>query len=205
VRVPRPEPRESARAALGLAPDRFAVLLVGRISDWKGQDVLARALAQPELSELGAVGLVAGDAWPGAEGPLHELEALKEELQLGERLRLLGYRSDVDRLLGAADAVVVPSTRPEPFGLVALEGATAGLPVVAAGHGGLCEIIRDGETGLLVPPGNPAALARALRSLADDPALAQRLGAAAAADVAVRFPRERMLERVQEEYEALLG
>ena len=93
---------------------------------------------------------------------------------------MLGFQSDLAGLLGAADAVAVPSTRPDPFPNAALEAAAAGVPVVAAAHGGLPEMLRDGETGLLVEPGDPAALARALRSLADDPDRARRLGAAAA-------------------------
>ena len=72
-------------------------------------------------------------------------------------------------VLAAADAAVVPSKRPEPLGLVAVEAAAAGLPVVASKAGGVVEAVSDGETGALVLPGDPAALARALRALADDP------------------------------------
>ena len=197
--------RAEARAALGIDDDRFAVAVLGRVSDWKGQDVLARALAEPPLESIGAVGLIAGEPWPGAERPAAELDRLRNELSLGDRLRLLGFRPDLDALLGAVDAVAVPSTRPDPFPNAALEAAAAGVPVVAAAHGGLPEMLRDGETGLLVTPGDPAALASALRSLADDPARAQRIGAAAASDVAARFSAERMLEAVHAHYDALLA
>ena len=84
------------------------------MSDWKGQDVLARALAEPPLESIGAVGLVAGAPWPGAERPAAELDRLRDELSLGDRLRVLGFRPDLDALLGAVDAVAVPSTRPDP-------------------------------------------------------------------------------------------
>jgi glycosyltransferase involved in cell wall biosynthesis len=206
--IPGPAPRAErapARAALGLPADAFAVAVLGRVSDWKGQDVLARALAEPALAEVGAIGLVAGAPWPGADEPLHRLERLREELGLGERLRVLGFRDDVDVVLGAADAVAVPSTKPDPFPNAALEAASAGVPVVAAAHGGLPEMLRDGETGLLVPPSDPAALATALRGLADDSERARRLGEAAAADVNDRFTAERMLERVQALYDELSG
>jgi glycosyltransferase involved in cell wall biosynthesis len=203
ARVPRPADRARARAELGVPAGAFAVAVLGRVSDWKGQDVLARALAEPPLAELGAVGLVAGAPWPGAEEPLHALERLRVELGLGDRLRVLGFRPDVEAVLGAADAVAVPSTRPDPFPNAALESAAAGMPVVAAAHGGLPEMLRDGETGLLVPPGDAPALAAALRSLADDPARAARMGEAAAEDVAARFPPQRMLDLVQAEYETL--
>lgn len=204
ARVPDRAPREEARAALDLPPDAFVVAVLGRISDWKGQDLLAAALGQPTLRAIDAVGLVAGAPWPGTKRPLHDLERLRGEYGLGNRLRLLGFREDVDVVLGASDAVAVPSTRPDPFPNSALESAAAGVPVVAAAHGGLPEMLRDGETGLLVPPGDAGALARALRSLADDAERARRLGEAAAADVTARFTPQLMLERVQSEYDALL-
>jgi len=192
------------RAEPSTERDTFTVAVLGRISDWKGQDVLARALAEPPLAAIGAVGLVAGAPWPGADRPLAELERLRETLGLSDRLRILGFADDLDRLLGAVDAVAVPSTRPDPFPNAALEAAAAGVPVVAAAHGGLPEMLRDGETGLLVEPGDPRALAAALRSLADDPARAEALGAAAANDVRARFSAERMLAAVQAHYAALL-
>ena len=196
TRVPSRRPRAEARAALGLDGESFVVALLGRVSDWKGQDVLAAALGQ--LGDVGAVGLVAGDPWPGQEGVLHELE--RSAGALDGRLRLLGFRDDVDELLGAADAVVVPSKRPDPLPNSALEAAAAGLPLVASSHGGLGEIVRQGETGLLVPPGDASALAEALRRLAREPKLGERLGRAAALDVRERFSRERMLAELQSAY-----
>jgi glycosyltransferase involved in cell wall biosynthesis len=201
----RPLPRPEARAALGLPEEAFTCLVVGRINSWKGQGVLARALAEPALRERGAIGLVAGDAWPGEERYERELEALRADLGLGDRLRLLGFRDDLDALYGAADVVCVPSTRPEPLGLVAMEAAAAAKCVVASDTGGLPEILRDGETGRLVAPGSPAALAAALDELAGDPARRRALGAAAAEDVRARFSTVRLLERTQALYDELLG
>ena len=195
--------RAASRRELGLPEDRFVAALLGRVSDWKGQDVLARALSGRALAEIGAVGLVAGDAFPGNERYERRLAELRDRLGLGDRLRLLGFRDDLYTVLGAADAVAVPSTRPEPLGLVALEAGAAGLPVVASDHGGLPEVVREGETGLLVPPGDPTALAAALRRLADNPGLAGRMGDTAAGEVPVRFSRERMLDQVQAIYERL--
>jgi glycosyltransferase involved in cell wall biosynthesis len=87
---------------------------------------------------------------------------------------------------------------------VALEALAAGLPVVASDHGGVTEVVRDGGTGLLVAPGDPAALADALRRLAVDAGLAGRLGGAGAEWVRERFSRERMLAEVQETYDRVL-
>jgi glycosyltransferase involved in cell wall biosynthesis len=204
-RAPAEVPRRVARETLGLPADRFVVALVGRVSDWKGQDVLARALAEPALADIAAVGVVAGDAAPGHAETSRSLDRLAAELGVDERLIRLGFRRDVDVVLGAADAVAVPSVRPEPLGLVALEAAAAGRPVVAAGHGGVAEVVRDGQTGRLVPPGDAPALALALRELADDPAAAKRIGQAGRADVAARFRVERMLAELQAAYDRLAG
>jgi glycosyltransferase involved in cell wall biosynthesis len=194
VRIPEPPPRDEARAALDLPADRFVVAVIGRISDWKGQDVLAAALEEPPLAEIAAIGIVAGDAYAGSER--------FERALAGRRLRLLGFRDDIETVLGAADAVAVPSKRPDPLPNSALEAAAAGLPIVASAAGGLPEILRDGETGRLVEP-QPTALARALRELADDPVSARRLGEAAAADVRRRFALDRMLAEVQALYDRL--
>lgn len=200
--VARRRDRAQARAALGLPADAFVCAVLGRVSSWKGQDVLARALAEPRLRE--AIGVVAGDAWPGEERHLAALEALAAKLGLGERLRLLGFRDDPETVYGAADVVVVPSTRPDPLPNAALEAGAAGCCLVAAAHGGLPEIVRDGETGVLVPPRDPAALAAALAGLAADPDRRARLAAAAASDVSERFSVARLLRRVQALYDELL-
>jgi len=203
LRVPEPTDRAEARARLGLRGDAFCVALLGRISDWKGQDVLARALADHRLG--GVVGLVAGDPYPGNESAERDLRALAEALGVADRLVLLGFRDDVETVLGAADVVVVPSTRPDPLPNSALEAAAAGLPVVAADHGGLPEIVRHGETGLLVRPGDPGALAAAIAGLAANPKRARSLGAAAARDARERFSLGRMVSALEERYEQLSG
>jgi glycosyltransferase involved in cell wall biosynthesis len=201
-RAPMPRDRADARDALGLARGAFVVALVGRVHDWKGQGMLARALALPALAEVGAVGIVAGDEVPGS-GAAGALDELTRELGVEDRLVRLGFRDDLDTLLGAADAVVVPSTRPEPLGLVALEGAAARLPVVASNAGGVTEAVIDGETGALVEPGDPHALANALRALADDPARAKAMGEAGANLIAERFSLNRMLSELQDLYDDL--
>lgn len=201
----RPLARSEARGALGLPEDAFTCLVLGRLNSWKGQEVLARALAEPALRERRAIGLVAGDAWPGEERYERALGALRSELGLGDRLRLLGFRDDLDALYGAADVVCVPSTRPEPLGLVALEAAAAAKCIVASDAGGLPEIVRDGETGRLVAPGSAPVLASALGELADAPDLRARLGAAAAVDVRARFSTARLLEHTQDLYDELLA
>jgi glycosyltransferase involved in cell wall biosynthesis len=205
ARRPAEADRAEARRELEIAPDAFVVALVGRISDWKGQRLLARALAEPALAERGAIGLVAGNAHAGNEQAEAELAAFAEELGLGGRLRQLGFSDDVDTVLGASDAVAIPSLRPEPLGQVALEAAWAGRPVVGAGHGGLPELVRDGETGLLVEPGDAAALAGALRELADDRERAHAMGREAARGAREQADCGQMLAAVQALYDRVLA
>ena len=184
-------PRREARVALGLPADGFVAAVLGRVSGWKGQDVLARAVA----SMAEGLCLVAGDAWPGQEVHEERLRAIG-----GDRLRLAGFRDDVENVYGAADVVVVPSTRPDPLPNSALEAAAAGCCVVAANHGGLPEIIRDHRTGRLVAPGDHRALAMVLTALAADPSERERLGEAAARDVRARFAPARMARAIEDLY-----
>jgi glycosyltransferase involved in cell wall biosynthesis len=192
---PRRADRTEARRRLGLPADALVVAVLGRISGWKGQDVAVRALAQlPD-----AVLLVAGQPWRGEERHLRELWSLAQAQGVADRVVHPGFVDDVALVYGAADVVAVPSKQPDPLPNAALEAAAAGCCVVAADHGGLREIIRDGETGLLVAPGDPAALAAAIRT-----ADGARLGAAAAADVRARFAPQRMLDEVQALYDRLI-
>jgi glycosyltransferase involved in cell wall biosynthesis len=206
TRIPRVHPARgdtgaATREELHIAPDTFVVAVLGRLADWKGQDVLVRALAEPALAEAGAVALIAGDAYPGEAAP--DIAGLAAALGVADRVRLLGFRRDPGDVLAAADVVAVPSTRPDPLPNSAIEALAAGRPVVAAAHGGLPEIVRDRATGLLVRPGDPAALATALRQLADDPERRAAMGQAAASDARERFGLERMLDEVEGIYATL--
>ncbi|HEX3874586.1 MAG TPA: glycosyltransferase family 4 protein [Solirubrobacteraceae bacterium] len=175
-------------------------VVLGRISPWKGQAVLLRAIAQVP----GTIAVVAGDAWSGQEHREVELRDLASGLGIADRVRFVGFVADPRSLYAASSVVVVPSTRPDPLPNAALEAAAAGCCVVASAHGGLTEIVRDGETGLLVAPDDPAALAGALRRLAGDPGLRSRLARAAADDVGRRYAPGLLLERVQDLYDRLL-
>jgi glycosyltransferase involved in cell wall biosynthesis len=199
----RRTPRAQARAALGLDPAAPVIAVLGRISDWKGQDLLVRALAEPPLRDRGAIGLLAGEAWPGAQARRDRVVSLARELGVSDRLRLAGFVDDVHTVYGAADVVAVPSTSPDPLPNAAIEAAAAGCAVVAAAHGGLPEILSEGRTGLLFRPGDAGDLARITRELLDDDSQRRRLGAAAAADVRGRFAAARHLEQIQSLYDAV--
>jgi len=172
------------RGALRASRQRSRPLLlaVGRLRPPKDFATLVRALAllPADAFELAIVG----------DGPQREeLAALIAQLGLEDRVRLEGERRDVPTLLAEADAFVL-SSRSEGLPVSVLEAMAAGLPVVATAVGGVGEAVVDGETGLLVRPADPEALAAALATIVADPALRRRLGAAGRARAEARFDLE---------------
>jgi glycosyltransferase involved in cell wall biosynthesis len=132
-----------------------------------------------------------------------ELEALVRAGGLERRVRFLGHREDVPRLLAEADVFVLPS-RSEAFPNCAIEAMAAGLPVVASATGGLLDLIEHGHTGLLFEPGNPEALAAALRHLFTDRGTAAGIGQRAQTQVRQRYSFERMVRSFEDLYAASL-
>lgn len=168
------------------------VVHVGRFHPWKGQQVLLRALAL----EPRAQAWIVGAPLFGEEAFAAELRALASSLGLESRVRFLGLRDDVPALLRAADIVVHSSVYPEPFGRVVVEGMLAGRPVIAADAGGVTEIMRNEETGLLVSPDEPRALAGAITRLIDDPKLAASIAGRGATHARREFARGAMVRGV---------
>jgi glycosyltransferase involved in cell wall biosynthesis len=152
---------------------------VGRLKAPKDFSTLLRALAA--LPDASFEAVIAGD------GPDRStLEAEIGRLGIGDRVRLLGERRDIPELLGAADVFVLPS-RSEGLPVSVLEAMVAGLPVVASRVGGVPELVAEGETGLLVAPGNSDELAAALKRVLADRELRRRLGTAGRARVEQQF------------------
>lgn len=185
--------------ALPTDPPRLVCL--GRLHEEKGFHVaiaaaerLARRWPRLEL-------VLAG------EGPArHDLEDLAVRSPIRDHVSFPGWVSpeSVPGLLAGATVVPVPSIH-EGFGLVALEAALAARPVVASRVEGIPEVVVDGETGVLVPPGDPDALARAIGELLEDPARARALGLRARAEAAERFSVERCVDGYVEVYERIAG
>jgi len=163
--------RTQARASLGI-PDGVPVMaVVGRLAVEKGQDLALRALAALGTGEPNLVLVLVGD------GPeRNALEALAGQLGLSGRVLFTGARPDVRQLYQAFDLVLLPS-RSESLPMVLLEAGTAGVPVLATRVGGMPEVVEDGETGLLVPPEDPAALAAAAKRILLRPEWGGRLAA----------------------------
>jgi glycosyltransferase involved in cell wall biosynthesis len=190
--VPRAEP-----ADLGTPPGAPVLGHVGRLCDVKGQRELIGALAR--LRHAGAVAVLVGKDLEA--GGAFEAALREEADPLGDRVRFAGYRDDVPAVLAAVDVFVLPSWI-EGLPLVVLEAMAQARPVVASDVGGTGELVLDGQTGLLVPPRDVAALAAALDALLDDPERARALGEAGRERVLREFSAERAAARVLELYAA---
>jgi glycosyltransferase involved in cell wall biosynthesis len=186
--VPQLPPREELRAELAL--DGKVLAFAGRLGPQKSVDVALEAVA----AVPGVTLAIAGDGPDRAA-----LERRARELALDGRARFLGSlsREGVLRLFRAADASVLSSSW-ENFPHTVVEALAVGTPVVATSVGGVPEVVSDGENGLLVPPGDPAALAAAIARLFDDESLRQRLADAAAPSVA-GHTEEATFARIEEE------
>ncbi len=184
--VAPPAARDAVRAAWGIGDDQVLVVAVGALEARKGHAVLLEAARRLAPSALGIRYVICGSGREGAA-----LAALAASLD--GAVRFAGFQDDVARCLAAADIVAMPSLQ-EGLGVAALEAMAAGRPVVASRVGGLAEAVVHEETGLLVPPADPGALAAALARLATDPGLRARLGAGGATRVRARFTAARMAE-----------
>ncbi len=181
---------------------RFVVLLVGRLAEWKGQHVLLEA-ARSFRGDEDILFLIAGDALFGEDEYKMSLIRRIEEDGL-DNVHLLGHVDDVQELMRQSDLLVHTSITPEPFGQVIVEGMAAGLPVVASNEGGPTEIVVDGETGLLIRPGDPDRLAFAIRYLRERPDARRRMGASARERVREHFAIEKTVKQITTYYEGLI-
>jgi glycosyltransferase involved in cell wall biosynthesis len=194
---PAPSPRPRPRA--GTDGSGHVLGVVGRLSREKGHATLIAAMGQVRAEEPDAQLLIVGS------GPLEaELRAQVEALDLGEWVHFLGYVRDVPSVLSRMSILVVPSLS-DAFPRVALEGMLMELPVVGTRTGGIPEIILDGETGLLVPPGDSAALARACGYLLRHPEKRSKMGRRGRARVLSEFHPAQFIARHEDLYAAAVA
>jgi glycosyltransferase involved in cell wall biosynthesis len=194
--APQPEEGRRFRAAYGIAPDDLVVLSLAKLTRQKGHEVAITALARLHREGTRLLYLVCGDG-----GREEELRRLASSLGLPILFTGLLESDEIIAALAAADVVVHPSLR-EIFPNAVGEAMACGRPIVAADAGGTSELLGlDGEAGMLVPPGDPNALAGAVEALLADPQRRARLGAAARRRIETQFPLSRMIDG----YEQVLG
>ncbi|OAN45219.1 glycosyltransferase family 4 protein [Magnetospirillum moscoviense] len=178
--------RARLRSEIGLADDAFVLVCVGMLRPDKGQNFLIDALGLLKAEGLTFTTLLAGSAT--AESAEYEQGLKEQAARLDVDVRFLGYRDDVSELMQTGDGVVIPSlTEAQPR--VAVQAFATAKPVVACAVGGVPEIVKDGETGWLVPPAEPTQLAAAIARLVKDRETAARVAANARhlAEQAMRF------------------
>jgi glycosyltransferase involved in cell wall biosynthesis len=186
------------RALLGIAPQRFVVGWIGRMTGVKRTDDILLALRGLRERGVDACLLMVGD------GPdRDQTERRAKELGVVRECFFLGYQDDVTAFLAAFDAFVLPSGN-EGTPVSAIEALGAGRPVVATRVGGVPDVVRDGVDGYLVEAGDVAGLAEALARLAADPELRDRMGAAGRERVLPRYAVERLIDDVDRLYRSLL-
>jgi glycosyltransferase involved in cell wall biosynthesis len=197
---------ESVRAEFGLAPDTVLAAMFCRVAPQKDFETLIRAAAILSSRVPRLRFLIVGDNGNVEASRAHyaQVQQWLGEHDVSGRFLFTGFRRDVARLIRACDISVL-STHGEGLPLVLLEAMSHARPVVATGIDGIPELVTDGETGLLTPHGDAAALAAALERLAADPALAARLGQAGRRMVETKFSQEEFERQVERLYRGLLG
>ncbi len=190
--------RSELRLQLGLAADDFLIGNVGRLDPQKGQRHLVRAIPLL-LDRLPNAHLVI----VGGGNLERSLRELAEELDISDRVHVLGARRDVPAVMQAIDLFAMPSIW-EGFGIVLLEAMAAAKPIVASRVATIPEVVLDNETGVLVAPGDPVALADAIAALAADPPRAKRFGEAGRQRLEQSFSLEKMVGDTEVLYEELV-
>jgi len=189
--------RDATRAELGISPDEFVIVTVANFRASKGYPDLFEAARLVTARNDRARFLIVG------QGPLDaELRGRLADLDLGDRVQILGYRADAARITAAADLFAMASHH-EGLPVAVMEAFAAGVPVVATDVGGLREAVEPGVSGLLVAPRRPDRLAEALLAVAGDPARRGQLSAGALA-AAPRFSAERSAREIEAVYDRAL-
>jgi glycosyltransferase involved in cell wall biosynthesis len=192
------EPIHHPQGASSSSPIRIG--LIGRISPWKGQRIFLQAAAIVLKQFPDARFLIIGAPLFNEETYDQEIRSLAKQLGIQTSVEFTGFCSDIPQIISTLSLVVHASTTPEPFGQVIIEGMAAGKPVVATNGGGVPEIVEDGKTGILVPMGDSAAMARAICTLLENPQDAAAMGARARQRVENNFTVAATARRVEAVY-----
>jgi glycosyltransferase involved in cell wall biosynthesis len=198
-------PAEAVRLELGLQPGQRLVAAIGDLEERKGQEYLVRVCVRVREVFPDIRFLFVGDVASGGRQIDYDqrVKNLARELGVEANTLFVGRRSDIPSLLNAVDLVVQPSLI-EAFPLAVLEAGACGVPVVASATGGLLEIIADGETGLLVPPGDVKALAEAILALLGDGSRRRAMGVAARQRIERLFDLSKHIDVIAATYENVI-
>lgn len=183
----------------------FNVGIIGRLTPIKGHLDFIKAMHKASRSIQDLKIWIVGDAPTSKEGYKEQVKVLTRRLGLWHCTEFLGSQKDIPEILSHLDLLVLATTTQEAFGRVIIEAQAAGVPVVATAVGGVVDIIEDGKTGLLVPPGDPQSIAAAAIKIFQDRALASSLAAAAYEKVKDRYTVELMVKKTIDVYQEALS
>ncbi len=187
---------DAARNEFTTPTDAVVVVHSSRMQEWKGHRLLMQAASRIKSNRQWILWFVGGAQREFEQSYLVSLRATAAELGIEDRVRFLGHRSDVDRLLAASDIHCQPNIFPEPFGIAFIEALYAGIPVVTTQIGGATEIVND-SCGVMVPPDDPNALAAALERLIADGERRRQLGSAGPARARELCDPVRQIQEIQ--------
>ncbi len=199
-----PEASRELRAEHGADDDTVVVIQTSRMEASKGHKLHLQALARLQTQTPWQLWFAGGAQRLAERAYQAKLEQMVDAHDLGDRVRFLGQRQDVPRLLAASDIHCQPNAGPEPFGIVFIEGLYASLPVVTTDMGGGAEIVTP-ETGVLVPPGDVAALSQTLQRLIESPELRAELGARGPARARQLCDPQRQLNKLAEALSSIVA
>ncbi|MEQ9006238.1 MAG: glycosyltransferase family 4 protein, partial [Ekhidna sp.] len=189
------------RKLCGWGEHTILFVMIGRIQDWKGQDIFLEAAEKAASINDSLRFLIVGDSPPGQyHFTKNMLEAIHNSTAKDSIVHW-AHINDVERVLAEATASIVPSKSPEPFGLVVIEAMAAGIPVIASNHGGPSEIIKDGITGILIPPNDSDSLSKAMIKLAENVGMSNEMGRNGRIEQREKYDVSRYVSQFEELYE----
>jgi glycosyltransferase involved in cell wall biosynthesis len=182
------------------AGERPVIGMIGRLGTWKGQELLLEAAPKVLARHPNALFFLVGGVFDGQTQHFDAIRELATKHGIAQHVIVHGFRNDIADVHAAMDVFVQPSLRPDPFPTTVLEAMASAKPVVATAHGGPCEMVVPGETGLLTEPGDADALADAIVQLLDNDVLRRRAGEAGRRRVMDEFSLQASDRRYLEMY-----
>ncbi len=197
---------EQFRAGEGIDAKAPLVGMFGQVTRWKGWHIFVEAIPQVAKHFPTARFVCVGRPMTGPDHRYQSaLQARQDRLGVDRLVRWTGFRPDVPRIMTACDVIVHASVEPEPLGLVIIEGMAARKPVICTSGGGTEEVVTQNETGLVVPPADPAALADAINKLLGDPTLRVQMGKKGRQVVELNFTHEHRVRAFLKVFGQLVG
>lgn len=179
--------------------DEKVITMIGRIQEWKGQEYFVKAVPLVLKEFRDTYFLIVGNSTFEKDNDYFDrIKRIINDFEVKKNVIITGFREDIPQIVALSDILVHASITPEPFGLVVVEGMAAGKPVIATNLGGPTEIIKDGQDGLLVPPKNENALAKAMIRLLKNDELRKRIGKKAKETVTESFSIDKCIMRMED-------